>query len=181
MGIIGKMAKRDNRLVFFKLMMHLLVLVAITVVSTTGAWYFPYAFSYIDIFLIATVVVSVRSSILTSELFGLSAGLLSDVFTGGIIGMHALSLLIIGYLFAGLRQAVLVRSLWQQCLGITVVTLLNSFLLLGFHGLFNLPYSVDWLSLLVKTILNTIAGSAALYILHRLSSNDIDASVYEEH
>lgn len=52
-----------------------------------------------------------------------AAGLVLDVFTGALLGQHALSLLIISYLLSRFRQRIRFFPPWQQALAILALLL----------------------------------------------------------
>lgn len=63
-----------------------------------------------------------------------SLGLLLDVFYAGMLGQHALALVVSVYAVMRLRSALRMSPLWQQCLMLMVVVMLYEFILFWMDG-----------------------------------------------
>lgn len=85
----------------------------------------------------------------------LAAGLVLDVLTGTVLGQHALSLSVVGFLAVELRQRVLPFPGWQQALSVWVLLLVERLLSLWILGATGQPTPslVYWVPTLIGMLL----------------------------
>lgn len=143
-------------------------------------WQIPYGLFPVDLFLVASVTIALRRSAMTSQLFGLFAGLAEDAFTGGVIGIHALSKMTISLVVSGLKNAVMIQGLFQRCLTFALATLANTLIIAGINGIFHRPFITDWYTLVYKVIINTILGMIMMLYFRSRDRKKIAARTYEK-
>ncbi|HUX06621.1 MAG TPA: rod shape-determining protein MreD [Acidobacteriota bacterium] len=148
-----------------RIIRYALLLVAVFIFSSAFRWLFPQAPLPFDLFLIVVVFVALFRSPMHAQLFGLATGLIQDVFSNEIIGLNAVSLTILAYAIASLRQAVMIKAAPQRALAFTFATIADAFLLAGIASAFNLPVVLDPLSLMIRAIANTAIGLIAVLLL----------------
>jgi len=146
---------------------YALLLVAVFIFSSAVRWLFPQTPLPFDLFLVAVVFVALFRSPMHAQLFGLVTGLTQDVFSNEIIGLNAISLTVLAYIIASLRQAVIIKGTPQRAMAFTFATIADAFLLAGIASAFNLPVVLDPLSLTIRAITNTAIGLIAVLLLHR--------------
>jgi rod shape-determining protein MreD len=85
---------------------------------------------------------------------GWLAGLLLDVVTGSLLGLHALALSLTAFLALRLHQRVRVFPVWQQALTILILVALQQLLVLWIKGIINqTPQTLTyWLPSLASTL-----------------------------
>lgn len=150
---------------------YVFLLFGIVLTTSTAQWLLSPMWFPLDLFLVAVVLVSLRASTMSSQLFGACAGLLQDIYGSGIIGLNALSKTIIGFFFAILRQAFIIKGVVRQTLAIFLATVMDALIYAGFSALFSLPASIEPGRLLVSSISNTVVGLAAILIIRRFLRN----------
>lgn len=134
------------------------LLLVVTGLTTTLRWQMPGIALPFDLFLLAVVATALARHPLPSELFGATAGLLEDSFSGGIIGINALSMTIIAFTIAVLKEAVLIKGTFQRTLTFTLASIADILIDNGIRLTFNLPILIDWWEAALVVGGNTIAG-----------------------
>lgn len=115
-----------------------------------------------DILLILTIFIAQKQGMMKGQISGFFAGLVEDVFSIQLFGIHSFCKLVVGY-FAGLLYSnfVLDNFLIQALLGF-VGSLVHGFLFLGAKALFDsidVGYyflNVFWIKVLYTTLLTPI-------------------------
>ena len=161
------MARGDQRSRILTFSRYILALASVVTFSTLIRWQVPKSWFPFDLFLIATVVVALRRRPMSAQFFGLAAGFCRDAFSGGLVGLHALSLTTIAFVTAGFKEAVVLNNLWQQGIMFALATVAQVGMLIVVNGIFSLPYTIDWNLLIAETIGNTIVGFLVIFYIRR--------------
>lgn len=140
------------------LLRAVVLLLAVTGLTTTLHWQLPGITLPFDLFLLAVVTTALARQPLPSQLFGAVAGLLEDAFTGNIIGINALSMTIIAFTIAGLKESVLIKGTFQRTLAFMLAGIADLLIENGLRLTFNLPIRFDWWGAVIIVVGNTVAG-----------------------
>ncbi|MGH8280418.1 MAG: rod shape-determining protein MreD [Gammaproteobacteria bacterium] len=83
------------------------------------------------------------------------AGLLMDALTGGLLGEHALALLVVAWVTLKLHLQLRVYSWWQQTIVVCVLALVYTFLLFWIDGMLGYTQGafLRWMPVLITTVL----------------------------
>jgi rod shape-determining protein MreD len=173
------MARGDKRSGFLIGVRFVLVIIMVTVATTLARWQLPGLLFPLDLYLVVVLIVALRRTPMETQLFAVSAGLAEDAFSGGLIGVNALSLIIIGFIVAVLKEAISIRGLFQQTGTIFIATFINALVLFGIHAVFSLPYSIIWSGLALKAAVNALAGLIFILLFRRRDKRHLTMNVYE--
>lgn len=156
---------------------YAVILVLLVLLSSLGRWMSPELFPF-DLFTVAVAVVAVHRSPMAAQFFGLAAGLAQDVFSGGVIGLYALSKTTIGLTTAGLSQAVLLKGTVQRVVTVALATAADAAIVIGVSSMFGLPIIFDPLRLAVRMSANAVAGFGVLMVIRKVTKRP-DTGGYE--
>lgn len=135
-----------------------LSLVGIVLATSLLRWLLPPGFLPFDLFLVATVFVALRSSVMTAQVYGLAAGLLQDIFSSPVIGTAAFAKTVVGFSVAVIRKSLLIKGWIATALTFVFATATDEATVFGIRYLFNLPDHTDWMELSMRCLSNTVAG-----------------------
>jgi rod shape-determining protein MreD len=84
-----------------------------------------------------------------------SLGLVLDVLKGGVMGQHALALVVITYLTLKLYQQIRIYPMWQQALSVMALLILYQVLVMWINGIIGIKDSnwQYWLPAISSTLL----------------------------
>ncbi len=71
--------------------------------------------------------------------YGWLVGLLLDVLTSSLLGLHALALCLVAYLSLRIHQQIRVYPLWQQALAVMILLSVHQLVLLWVNGILGRP------------------------------------------
>ena len=180
MGVNSPMARRDKRSGIASLLGYILALIIITVLSLVIRWVLPFKAFPIDLFLVAVITVALRKSTMSAQLFGFAAGLAEDAFSGGIIGINALSKTIIAYVVSILKEAVMIQGVVQRFLTYLLTSVANALLLAGINSVFSMAYKLDVYEIGYQTLINSLAGLLIIFYFKRKKGKVIASRNYEK-
>lgn len=94
--------------------------------------------AWLAIFIIYYAVAFPRFAVLS---FAWCLGIVLDVLYGSVLGMHALSLVVVAYLSHLFYKQMRLQSLWQQAIGVFIFVLLYQFLCLFIKAIIGEPFN----------------------------------------
>jgi len=122
-----------------------------------------------DLVLILLFFYGIRQSQIGSTIVGFFAGLLLDAFSGGMLGMHALSKTIAGFLIGYIPRSHKIQTLLHFCLSYFIIGITHDFV-------YNLLYTINndlgmWRILFVHSLPSTLysvfIGGIIFYMFKR--------------
>lgn len=158
----------------------MLALIIITVLSLAIRWGLPFSVFPLDLFLVAGITVALRKSTMAAQLFAFTAGIAEDAFTGGIIGINALSKTIIVYVVSILKEAVMIQGVVQRFLTYLLTSVANALLLVGIKSVFSMPFKIDIYEIGYQTLVNSLAGLLVIFYFKRKKGKVIASRNYEK-
>lgn len=122
-----------------------------------------------DLILILLFFYGIRQSQIASTVTGFFSGLFLDAFSGGMLGMHALSKTIAGFLLGYIPRAHKIQTLLHFCLFYFVVSIIHDFV---YYLLYTINSEIGmWRLVLVHSLPSTLysvfIGGIVFYMLKR--------------
>ncbi len=121
--------------------------------------------------LIAVVIFSLEQDWFGAAMTGVAGGFMMDVFSGGRIGVYALSYGLVGLLLGRVQERLFKENMLTIATVMAVASVLSSILVSNVLGLYGIP--VDYFGQFGKRVLpsaaaNAIVGCAAVSIVRRV-------------
>lgn len=122
-----------------------------------------------DLILILLFFYGIRQSQIGSTLAGFFSGLLLDAFSGGMLGMHAFSKTVAGFLIGYIPRSHKIQTLLHFCLSYFIIGIIHDFV-------YNFLYTINsdigiWRLLFVHSLPSTLysvfIGGIIFYMLKR--------------
>lgn len=158
---------------------YIVAILIVLIISSLLRWLLPTEFRVFDLFLVTTVLVALYRPPMTSQIFGLSAGLAQDFFSAVVIGINGLTKTVVGLSIAGLRQMVLIKGWLLHALTFIAATLLDAMVAFGVRLIFSLPAFVDISSLLIRCLANAFIGVVLVFVFGRRLERAKTGDYYE--
>lgn len=156
MGTVDRYRKLNSAIGY-----SLLVMI-IVIISTLLRWLGPGWIFSIDLFLLTAAVHALRSKPMNAQLFGLILGFLQDVYSGSLIGLNALSKMVVAYAISSSKDLFLIHGFLQRLLTLLLAVVADRIV----HGmvfmLFSLEYPLSTDSLLLAMLINGAIGAIIL-------------------
>jgi rod shape-determining protein MreD len=142
-----------------KTALFILLIIFSVLVQTTIFSYFHLRFFQPDIPLICTIYYGLLAGFFHGYLFGFFVGILVDAFSGGIFGISAFLLTIIGSISGNLNRWVIINDIKTQLTSLFLGTI--------FHGVFflllNKAFDVN--VKFISSFINLILPQSAIHLL----------------
>lgn len=180
MGYNSQMATVDKNEQLKIVVSYIISIVLVTVLSTIIRWLGPDWLFPLDLYLVTTMVHALRKSPMGSLFFGLALGFAQDVYSGSIIGVNALSKMVLAYAASSLKVVFLVRGLFQRLFSICLAVVADHYIRYLVKSIFGLTSDVNTFLLITATALNGAAG--LLMLLYKLSADkrEVEVQAYEK-
>ena len=156
----------------------LLVILSVLIQTTILPFFHLHSFNP-NIPLICTIYYGLFAGFFNGYLFGFFVGLLVDAFSGGIFGINAFILTIVGGISGNLNRWVIINDIKTQITALFFGTIIHGFLFLLFNLIFDIRISFlsSFLNLILpQAILHLVLGliifSAIKYILKTDTHSD---------
>jgi rod shape-determining protein MreD len=127
-----------------------------------------------DLFLALVVFFALTRGFPSGELLGFGLGLVEDVFSGSLLGMHALCKVVASCVAELTKGMIYVQHTGSQIFVFSIVSLFNSlftFLVYGVYRAFNFNFSLIWRVALPESFYNLLLAIPIFIFLNRFLKN----------
>ena len=142
-----------------RITLFIMLIILSVLIQTTILPYFVFRYFQPNIPLICTIYYGLFAGFFNGYLFGFFAGLLVDAFSGGILGINAFILTIVGGVSGNFNRWVIINDIKTQITALFFGTIVHGFLVLLFNLIFDIQ--IDFLS----SLLNLILPQAFLHLI----------------
>jgi rod shape-determining protein MreD len=173
------MARVDKNQRINIVLSYFLSIVFVTVLSTLLRWLGPEWLFSVDLYLVAALVHALRHRPMSALLFGLVLGFSQDVYGGSLIGLNALSKMVLCYLASSVKDVFLIRGVFQGSLVIAIAVAADHVLRSLVLGIFSIEVQVTFSVLLPAVGWNLFIGILVLLFKAKFSKTN-QVEKYEE-
>ena len=141
------------------------VLAAVALVELLLGGFFPAVADLVDLFVLLVVLNSLRGDSFRGLAGGLAAGLVQDMFTSSIYGLHSLACCVVGYGGARVSQRILTSQRVVSGLLIAVGVLVHQVIVIGLLATLDIAqFNPGVVAVLLRTLVTTVIGLVALWV-----------------
>lgn len=145
------------------------VLAAVALVEMLLGGLLPEAAETVDLFVLLVVLNSVRGESLRGLAGGLAAGLVQDIATSSLFGLHSVACGVVGYGAARVSQRILTTQRVVTLALIATGVLVHQVIVIGLIGLLEIArFNPGAIAVLLRVVLTTAVGLVVLWVTDRI-------------
>ena len=141
------------------------VLAAVALVELLLGGFLPATANLVDLFVLLVVLNSLGGNSMRGLAGGLAVGLVQDMFSSSVYGLHSLACCVVGYGAARLSQRILTSQRVVALLLIATGVLVHQVIVIGLLALLEIAqFDPGVVAVLVRVLLTTAVGLVVLWV-----------------